>query len=649
MKNITLCVLIAMPLFCLSQKNIDSLAFGNISPADLKMTECDFDKNAEAVVLFDVGEVKCIEYPYTVYTKINRHVRIKILKDKGLDEANITIPYYSYGKTESVSDLVAQTYNVDASGQLEVIKVDKKSFYDKKLNKKISQKIFTFPAVKRGSIIEYSYEVESSVEGGLKNWYFQRSIPVRLSRYTINFPDDIEVNSVPVCTLPVSREPLKRKDNHIYGYTFTMKNVPALRDEPFITCEDDYMQKVQSEIVALNTPLKRISLTRSWVSIIRNLLDDEDFGQQLSKNIPRTDSLDQMLKKIDSPYQKMATIFRYVRDRMEWNGMTSIWALDGVKSAWKDKKGTSGEINLILINLLKDAGINASPVLVSTHENGVVDQYRPSYSQFDNVMAYVRINERIYVLDATDKYASPNIIPLSVNFTEGLVIEKIESFQWGWRTLWNKNERFNSSIGLVAEINNDGVMKGLSNIRSTDYSRAERMRILKLGKDKFTEKYFAAGNTGIVVDSVEVENQNMDTLPLIQNVSFSQNLSSSGDYKYFKTNLFTSLEKNPFTADERFSDIFFGANQKFLIVANIKLPEDYIVDELPKNTRMIMPDTSIEFLRIMNVSENRLMMRTTLEFKKPFYAVTDYDYFREFYQKLFNFLDEQIVLKKKKS
>ncbi len=62
----------------------------------------------------------------------------------------------------------------------------------------------------------------------------------------------------------------------------------------------------------------------------------------------------------------MATIHNYVRKNMEWNNYGGIWALNGVKSAWKDKKGTSGEINLILVNLLKDAGLKASPLLVST-------------------------------------------------------------------------------------------------------------------------------------------------------------------------------------------------------------------------------------------------------------------------------------------
>jgi len=62
---------------------------------------------------------------------------------------------------------------------------------------------------------------------------------------------------------------------------------------------------------------------------------------------------------------------------------------------------------------------------------------------------------------------------------------------------------------------------------------------------------------------------------------------------------------------------------------------------------MIMPDTSIVFSRIMGANEEQLAMRTTLQFKKPFYKAEDYGYFREFYKKLFDLLNEQIVIKKK--
>ena len=376
-------------------------------------------------------------------------------------------------------------------------------------------------------------------------------------------------------------------------------------------------------------------------------MEDEDFGLQLKKNIPRTSDLDALLVSVKDPFQKMVIIHDYVRKNMQWNETNSIWALDGVKSAWKDKKGTAGEINLILVNLLKDADVAAHPVLVSTRENGRVNTRVAGYDQFNKVMAYVTIGDNIYVLDATDKYTPANLIPYDVVNTEGLVIEKYDSFEWGWKTLWNENQQFKNNTFITANIDDKGMLSGSAIITSSDYSRYIRMDKLKEGKEKFTDAWLNQDKKNIKIDSLGFENENTDSLPLIQHVNFSQKISSSGDYNYFVANLFSGLDKNPFIADERFSDIFFGANQQYSIVGNFVIPEGYSFDQLPKNVKMITPDTSIVFTRMSGASDNNLTVRFTLEFRHPYYFTDEYDYFREFYKKLFSLLNEQFVFKKK--
>jgi hypothetical protein len=383
------------------------------------------------------------------------------------------------------------------------------------------------------------------------------------------------------------------------------------------------------------------------------LMEDEDFGLQIKKEIPRTADLDAELKPVNDPYTRMKIIYRYVKKNMEWNGNPGIWALDGVKAAWKEKKGTAGEINLILVNLLKDAGLDAKPILVSSHDNGLVNTTdagyfgNPGYNQFNKVLARVLIGTNVYVLDATSKETPVDLIPFEVVATEGLVISKIETFEWGWESLWRDNLQYKNMILLQCEIDKDGKMTGQATVNSYDYARLERMPAARKGKKDFSEKYFASNNPGITIDSITLENVDADSLPLIQKVHFNQQLSSSGDYHYFATNLFSGLEKNPFVANERISDVFFGVLQQHILIANISIPEGYVFEELPKNMKMIMPDTSISITRLSQANGDRLSMRITLEFKKPFYGANEYEGFREFYKKLFDLLNEQFVFKKK--
>lgn len=632
-----------------AQKEIP--AFGKIDKADLEMKDCDFDKNAEAVVLFDVGEVYCNLNLYGnesnfLRTEFDRHVRIKILTSKGLDRANVKIRYFSEKNLEDIRNLFAQTINLDAAGNIIYSRVEKNAIFRKKLNKRYSELIFTFPDVKPGSIIEYKFQDDADGLTGVKNWYFQSSIPVKLSRYKLDFPAELVITATPKGSLPVA---IKTNDKSVRNIkTFTMENVPALRDEPFISCDEDYLQQVTPLMVATEFPgMPRRNLLRSWPGIIKQLMEDEDFGVQLRRNIPRTSDLDAMLAPVKDPYQKMVIIHDYVRKNMQWNDTYSIWAMDGVKAAWKDKKGTVGEINLILVNLLKDADLSAHPVLVSTRDNGRVNTAVAGFDQFDKVMAYVKINDNIYVLDATDKYTPANLIPYDVLYSDGLVINKIETGAWGWVTLWNESQLYDNLTFINASITDKGMLTGNASVTSKGYSRISRMPKLKEGKEKFIEAWLNQNKQDIQIDSLGFENETTDSLPLIQYINFSQKISSSGDYNYFSANLFSGLDKNPFIADERFSDIFFGANQQHIIIGNFTIPGNYQFDELPKNIKMIMPDTSIIFSRRSSVSENTLSVRFTLEFKRPFYSYEDYPYFQEFYKKLFSLLNEQFVFKKK--
>jgi hypothetical protein len=50
--------------------------FGKVDTADLKMDHCDFEKDANAMVLFDKGDISFDEYGVITFI---RHKRIKIL------------------------------------------------------------------------------------------------------------------------------------------------------------------------------------------------------------------------------------------------------------------------------------------------------------------------------------------------------------------------------------------------------------------------------------------------------------------------------------------------------------------------------------------------------------------------------------------
>jgi len=645
---LVLCLLLAPfhPLF--AQKSPQ--AYGQVDKADLLLSNCSFDPNAAAMVLFDVGMANCYvdpnsySYDNLVTSDFEHHVRIKILSDKGLDKANVKIRYYAGNNIEDVKNMSAQTFNLDAAGNIVITKLGSDQVFRNKINNRYAEVVFVFPNVKVGSVIEYKYKKTAKSLHALDKWYFQEDIPVKYSSYVIDYPNLLDISVINKRTTDLVTK-VKAGDLRTVK-TYTLENIKALREEPYMTCKDDYLFQVDPLVLAVLTPGERKSMLKTWKEVITMLLEDEDFGLQLKRNIPRTSDLELLLSGLGDPYKKMNIIYDYVKQNMQWDQKDGLWALNGVRAAWKDKKGNAGEINLILVNLLRDAGLDAYPILVSTRGNGRVQTSVADIEQFNKVLAYVTIGDQHYVLDGTSSNTPVNMIPYDVLYTEGLVIGKIDKADWGWKFLWNEAQQFNDDILLYADIDEAGNINGEATITSKDYARLEKMNHLQKGKRAYQSR-LESDNSGYTVDSLSTENEKTDSLPLVQHFKYQGKASTSGAYHYFSINQFSGMEKNPFVDDERFSDIFFGSNQRYRISAIINIPEGYVFDELPKNVRMITQDTSISFTRQARANENTLTATINISFARPFYAPENYPEFYEFYKKLFTFLKEQFVFRKK--
>ena len=146
-----------------------------------------------------------------------------------------------------------------------------------------------------------------------------------------------------------------------------------------------------------------------------------------------------------------------------------------------------------------------------------------------------------------------------------------------------------------------------------------------------------------------MENAMIDSLPLSQKFNFNLDLSASdASYIYFNTNALNLLGKNPFYSDERFSDIDFGYRDNYAVYGVYKLPAGYKVDALPKTISIVMPDQSMIFKRTVAQDNDNgtILVKYVLNHRKTLYFREDYGDIRSFYNKMYDLLNEQIVLKK---
>src|SRR4051812_22136745 len=107
--NKLIIALLCVSTLCAKAQTPQTQLYGKIDIADLELKSCDFEKDANAEVLFDKGRVSLSGQSELAF---DRHVRIKIFNDKGKDAASIKLTYYSQDQAEDIISLQAETINL---------------------------------------------------------------------------------------------------------------------------------------------------------------------------------------------------------------------------------------------------------------------------------------------------------------------------------------------------------------------------------------------------------------------------------------------------------------------------------------------------------------------------------------------------------
>jgi hypothetical protein len=612
--------------------------FGDFTTDEFAMKECSFDKTADAVIIFDKA-VSNYNDEYNLVTE--RRIRFKILKEKGIERGNIHIGFYSKDKFEFISRVNAMIATPGANGTPTWSKLEQKSIYTKKLNDIYSEVVFAMPNVKVGSIIEYQYESVKEHYGGLKDWYFQKDMPVVLSSYKLYILPNASFNYVVNKSSFMNIDIVPDRTNG--SVVFEMKNVPGLRDEAYSTSYNDYLQRVAFQLSSYNRNGSEVKFSNNWQELNKEFMGDRDFYGQIKKNLPALASLKTIWANRANAFDRMKFIYDYVRQNFDWDDIYSLYATESLKSVIEKKRGNSAELNLLLINLLKDADLDVYPLLVSERDHGRVDTSFSMISQFDKVVAYVNIDDKSYVLDATDAYTPANMIPSELLNTVGFLVDKKN---YRFIHLEDNSKKRVRLIEMNNTVNADGSVKGIASVNFEGYARVGKAEQYNRNKEKYKEQ-FTSSVTGLKIDSFKMSGADVDTVQLSHDINFTYVAGKSGSYYLVNYNLFTGFEKNPFVADYRFTDIDFGTRYTYLLNATFTVPDQFTVDALPKNMTLRTADKTMLAAREITKEKNVIDVKMRIEFSQSRYSADDYFSVKDFFSKMIDMLNEPLVLKAK--
>lgn len=203
-------------------------------------------------------------------------------------------------------------------------------------------------------------------------------------------------------------------------------------------------------------------------------------------------------------------------------------------------------------------------------------------------------------------------------------------------------------VGELVVSENEAV-SGEVTVKSSDYARVKKMEEYKEDKEKFLRNHFLVDGTSIAAKEMDMANIENDSLPFEQHGKFTGALNTTGEYSFLPLNIFTGFDVNPFLSDNRFSNINFGYRRTISLNLSVGLPANFIVDEIPKSVRLTDPDKDIIYLRqVSHDKENNFINCMMLfEFKKSLYETDMYPTVKEVYKRIFDYLKEPVVLKRK--
>jgi hypothetical protein len=648
-------------VLCVFQVNAQK-AMPKISIADLEQKKYPADTTAAAAILYNKAKTT-FKYDNTKgFTAIHEYkMRIKIYKPEGLKWANFEVPYY-VGYENILDDRIkfsdGVTYNLE-NGQIVKTRLNSEGTFKKDLNEYWNMASITMPNVRAGSIIEFHYTLKSNDLGEFPVFNFQYAIPVGYAEYITEIPEFYIYKPVLIGYGEIKSEGKIERvhftfDNKYHQTTsldcqsvnssYTGENIPALIYEPFVDNLSNYRSSVQHELERIrwpDEPEKNISTT--WDGVAKVIFKDKRFGPEIEKRQYFEQDLPAIARSSATETEKANAIFEHVKRTMTWDNKYGYYTQKGVKKAYADKTGNAAEINFILISMLNHAGINANPVLVSTVENGI--PAFPNLRVFNYVVAAAQIDGKQVLLDATDKYATLDILPSrALNWTGRLIRRDGSSQEINLVPSVVSRE----TVMVMGKIEATGKISGKVRTIKTDYTAYDfRHKLGTQDTQQYVEKL--SDQLGeIEIQDYLPENKTDLAKPVTETFSFISNnhLEVIGDKLYLNPMLFFADRSNPFVFESRKLPMYFGYPKQTKYNINIEIPEGYVVESLPKPITISTGENIGNFNFNILQNANRIQITVTHETNAALVSAAFYEAVREFYRKIIEKEHEKIVLKK---
>lgn len=655
MKRTFTLVAFVLPMITSAQDEV-GFGFGKVSYKDVEVKTYPADTSAKAYVISEFGKT-IFDYDNINELLFDYHVKIKILRQEGLGQANVEIPLYKneYGE-ETVRAIYASSYNI-VNGHVQQTSLESKSIFTEKNGQYYNVTKFAIPNAKVGSVIEYQYRLRSPFKFNFRTWDFQSDIPKMVSEYHTVIPANYTYNVTLRGYLDLASHDSKIMQEcfRLNGgsadcafNTYLMKNIPAFKEEEFMTSKNNFLSSIRYELQQIKDFNGSVNkYTKEWKDADLEFKNSPSFGQQLKRSHGvLEEAVDAVIVGGDDMLTKAKKIYDLVKFRYIWNGMYGDHAENGIKKAFDEKKGNVGDINLTLVAALRYAGLTVDPVLIGTRGLGRPVEIHPVLSDFNYVIAKLDLDGKTYLLDAVDDFMPFGSISIACYNGIGRVMNSEGSF---WMDI-KPTEKDRTSTMITLKFSEDGDVTGTISEMYYGYAATRKRKQLAEFEDQrsYLEKKKASNHFWTILSYERTGESDLEK-PLVEKYGIEFSAFEPGtEHFLFNPFLVGRTESNPFKADQRMFPVDFAVPQDESIIIIVDFPESFEVTSMPDKIGLAIPNNGGKYIFGSLVTGNKLTVNSSLSIARPVFGPGEYPYLKEIFGKMVQAQGTDVIFQRKK-
>ncbi len=597
------------------------------------------EQDVAAIYLLNNGHTE-VRYDRTLNTwfaSTQRIYRVRILTEDALDLANVKIRLHLAGKMaeerQYVDEINATTYSFNIeTGRIEKAPLSKRNIYRTKINEKTAEVSFSLPKVQVGSVLEVSYTKHSPFIDQLEDWHFQKDYPVKRSRFDVTIPAFF----VYVFQLQgyfktkasnVGLDPKKRSFGR-YTYQelkayWQMENMPAFREESFMTTREDYISKLVFQIQSLQLPDYERNYLKTWEAVTHDLQNSHRFklfyeGKKDFTAFP--------LSKAANPLVRAQEIYESFKKAFTWNQYYGVYPDAGFKKMMIDREGNASSMGLTLFQSLVQAGLDARPVLISPRSNGAIAYNYPFYDKLIATMVRLEIDGKVYLLDPLTDVPFGYLNGEFINGKGLILSDKVQWVDLTRRAIEQKSSTVQLQVSgdsisgqIELKMADYGMVSASSNPEELFKSDWDVLNV-QIAEDELTSRKILA----------HIKKEIDDDLILIP-LTFDELI----------------FGENPLKPEERLYPLDFYYKKRYSYQLTIQLSEEYTFESLPENKIVRLAGRLLDMS--INVSQIGSKANITFLFwtRTNSFDARHYSKVREAYELMGSLENTAVVVKKK--